>query len=87
MFMVELGAGTMLMYDTSLYILLIYHDTTRHLGLKGKDIAIEIINVGNTSETVHTKGYDVPLDDLHRPRGKLDILIGIVYCGLMLLRL
>lgn len=51
------------LWDSGSDVLLITHQRTKELGLKGRDVHITIINVGNTMETVSSKEYVVSVVD------------------------
>lgn len=111
-----------ILYDSGSDITLIRHARARELGIKGKDITMTIIKVGNDRETFSTKEYrvqledkegsvieiaaigteeisaevssrdmsdiaklfkDITSEDIRRPKGSVDILLGIDHCDLL----
>lgn len=116
------GRPISVLYDSGSDITLIRHGIARELGIKGKDITITMIKVGNDRETFSTKEYTVQLedkdgnmveiiatgieeisteinnldmsdianifnnitpDDIRRPDGPIDTLLGIDHCELL----
>ena len=116
------GRPVSVLYDSGSDVTLIRHETAHELGIKGKDITMTMIKVGNDRETFSTKEYTVQLEDKHgnlveiiaigiekisteirnldmsddanlfsditandirRPEGTIDILLGIDHCELL----
>ena len=50
--------------DSGAQISLIRSETADSLGLKGKDISVNIIKVGGEEESIHTKIYKVPVSGI-----------------------
>ena len=108
--------------DPGATLSLITHRAAKMLKLRGEDVTLEIIKVGNTSDTVRSKRYTLCIrdkegidwnlfcygineitsnaseidmksivsvfsgvteEDLSRPVGEMDLLIGVDYCSLL----
>ena len=109
------------LYDSGASLSVISHHLAQYLGLKGDDIELSIVKVGNTIENIKSKIYYLTLFDLYgtewylnvigldqittdhsyvnireiakhlevnesdisRPKGRVDLLIGVDYCSLL----
>ena len=65
--------------DSGAQISLIRSDTADSLGLKGKDISVNIVKVGGEEEELHTKVYRVPVSGIDDSKKHSVRAIGIPY--------
>ena len=63
--------------DSGAQISLIRSETADSLGLKGRDISVNIIKVGGEEESIHTKIYKVPVSGIGDPKKHSVRAIGI----------
>ena len=63
--------------DSGAQISLIRSETADSLGLKGRDISVNIIKVGGEEESIHTKIYKVPVSGIGDPKKNSVRAIGI----------
>jgi hypothetical protein len=54
--------------DSGAQISLIRSETADSLGLKGRDISVNLIKVGGEEESIHTKIYKVPVSGIGDPK-------------------
>ena len=109
------------LYDSGASLSVISHQLAQYLGLRGDDIELSIVKVGNVIENIKSKVYHLTLFDLYgtewnlnvigldqittdyshvnikeianifeltesdieRPKGTVDLLIGVDYCSLL----
>ena len=50
--------------DSGAQISLIKSETAENLGLKGRDVSVNIVKVGGEEETIRTKSYRVPVSEI-----------------------
>ena len=50
--------------DSGAQISLIKSETAENLGLKGRDVSVNIVKVGGEEETIRTKSYRVPVSGI-----------------------